>query len=89
MKVLIGAGGRVFHSRPQQDWNGNGIMQQALFAGHLMVAVLDDDDLGVYRLIYLDYESALFDSMGSAKLAAPEFAKAVLQRMLSLVVDNS
>ena len=88
MKVHVGAGGTVRHNAVQQNWMDNNDLPRAIFAGHLMMAIPDDDEEGSYILQYLDYESEKFDSLRAAKLAAPAFAKAVLQKMQTLISQS-
>lgn len=83
MNVNIGAGGIVTINAPQQQWQGDDMMQTALFAGQRMVAITNDDD--GFILIYLDFESDKFATIEQAKENAPAFTQAVLQHMSSLV----
>lgn len=68
---------------PQQKWNGNDIMQTSRFAGHEMIAVTDD--AGAYDLLYLHFKRGGFESMEAAKAGAPEFAQAVLKKMIDQI----
>ena len=83
MKVHVGAGGRVLHNASQQRWIEDDL-PRAIFAGHIMMAI--PNERKGYVLQYLDYESEEFDSLQAAKLAAPAFAKAVLQKMQGLII---
>lgn len=88
MNVNIGAGGKVTINARQQQWQGNEIMQQALFAGQIMIAITTDEDDDKFILIYLDFESDKFSTIEQAKENAPAFAQAVLQHMSYLVQYN-
>jgi hypothetical protein len=58
-------------------------LQTSLFAGHRMMAITDDN--GGYDLHYLEYKTGGFKTMDEARAAGPEFAKAVMNKMLSLI----
>jgi hypothetical protein len=84
MDVHLGAGGNVTFKAPQQQWQGSEVYQTALFAGQRMDAITNGGEDG-FVLVYLDLESDPFASMEEAKGAAPAFAKAVLQHLITLV----
>ncbi|WP_274644088.1 hypothetical protein [Pseudomonas serbica] len=83
MKIQLDGGGKLFKDAPKQKWNGDNLLQTALFAGHRMMAITDDK--GGYKLNYLNYESGQLKTMADAKAAGPEFANSVLNDMLSLI----
>lgn len=74
-------------NRPQQVWWGDSpeVMQIARFAGQEMIAITDDS--GGFELDYLGHIATRFASIEDAKSAAPEFARAVLERLRSLIQD--
>lgn len=81
-------GGSVFPlNRPQQVWYGDTpqVMQTARFAGQEMMAITDD--AGAFELDYLGHIGSGFASIEDAKAAAPEFARAVLERLRNLIQD--
>ena len=83
MDIRLHAGGKFVMGGPQQKWNGDEIMQTSLFAGHEMIAITDD--AGAYDLLYLHFKQAGFETMEAAKTAAPEFAQAVLKKMIDQI----
>jgi len=83
MDIRLHAGGKLVMGGPQQKWNGDEIMQTSLFAGHVMMAITDD--AGAFDLTYLHFKRGGFESMEVAKAAAPEFAQAVLKKMLDQI----
>jgi hypothetical protein len=83
LKVKIGAGGKIRFNAPKQIWRGETDLQTALFAGHEMIAI--NDDQGGFILIFLDCESEAFTTIDAAKIAAPQFAQAVCQFLSSLI----
>lgn len=84
MEVRVGSGGIVNFNALQQQWHGGSLlMQSALFAGHTMIVLTDDN--GGFKLHYLDCESEQFSSMEEAKTSASEFAVAVLEYMIQFI----
>lgn len=83
MKIQLDGGGKLFKDAPKQKWNGDNLLQTSLFAGHRMMAITDD--MGGYDLNYLGYGTGAFKTMDEAKAAGPEFAKTVLNELLSLI----
>jgi len=80
--------GEVFPlNRPQQVWWGDSpeVMQIARFAGQEMMAITDD--AGAFELDYLGHIASSYTSIEEAKTAAPEFARAVLDRLRNLIQD--
>ena len=75
-------------NRPQQVWYGTDphLMQTARFAGQEMLAITDD--AGAFELDYLGHIAGGFPSIDDAKAAAPEFARAVLSRLHTLIQDQ-
>lgn len=84
MKIKLTAGGRLLEDAPKQKWNGDNLLQTSLFAGHRMMAITDD--MGGYDLNYLGYGTGAFKTMDEAKAHGPEFAKTVLNQLLSLIL---
>lgn len=74
-------------NRPQQVWWGDSpeVMQVARFAGQEMMAI--SDDAGAFELDYLGHIGSGFACIEDAKAAAPEFARAVLERLRNLIQD--
>lgn len=60
-------------------------MQTARFAGQEMMAITDD--AGAFELDYLGRFGNGFASIEDAKAAAPEFARAVPERLRNLIQD--
>lgn len=87
MKIEVHAGGKLAHGRQQQSWTGNdpAEMQVATFAGQEMIAITDG--AGKFCLMYLGFETGGFQTIDTAKSAAPVFARNVLARMADLVSD--
>lgn len=83
MEIKLHAGGKFIMGGPQQKWSGDQIMQTSLFAGHVMTAVTDD--AGAFDLLYLHFKRGGYESMEAAKEAAPEFAQAVLKKMIDQI----
>ncbi|WP_442447074.1 hypothetical protein [Pseudomonas sp. NCHU5208] len=75
-------------NRPQQVWYGSDphLMQTARFAGQEMLAITDD--AGAFDLDYMGHTAGGFPTIEAAKEAAPEFARAVLSRLLTLITDH-
>lgn len=89
MKLKLDGAGKVYFKAPVQSWGGHRggndqIMQTAVFAGQQMMAIRDELDLPL-TLHYMGFQSKNFTSMDEAKAAAPEFARAVLAHMSSLI----
>ncbi|RMP63006.1 hypothetical protein ALQ19_02725 [Pseudomonas syringae pv. berberidis] len=59
------------------------MMQVARLAGQEMMAI--SDDAGAFELDYLGHIGSGFASIDDAKAAAPEFARAVLERLRNLI----
>lgn len=83
MEINLTAGARLLEDAPKQKWNGDNLLQTSLFAGHRMMAITDD--MGGYDLNYLGYGTGAFKTMDEAKAHGPEFAKAVLNQLLSMI----
>lgn len=83
MHIELNGDGNVRFTSPQKQWNGDGSFQTALFAGERMTAM--EDDREKFRLHYLGFKSAGFETLADAKIAAPDFAKAVLEHMVSSI----
>lgn len=89
MQLELDGSGRVLFKSPVQSWGSHPegdseIMQTAVFAGQQMMAIRDELDLPV-NLHYMGFKSQDFMKMDEAKGAAPEFARAVLAHMSSLI----
>lgn len=87
MKIKVREGDVFPLNRPQQVWYGYrpDVMQDARFAGQEMVAITDS--AGSFELYYLGHIGSGFSSIEDAKAAAPEFARAVLDRLRNLIQD--
>lgn len=87
MKIELDGGGKVVFAAPQMQWRdspGDGaIMQVCRMAGHDMMAITDD--AGAFDLHYMHHTTGGFRSMDDAKSAAPEFAKQVLNHLLTMI----
>jgi len=85
MQIKVRDGSIFPLHHPQQVWIGYApeVMQTASFAGQEMVAITDV--AGSYELEYLGHKADGFSNIEDAKTAAPEFAIAVLERMLTLI----
>ncbi|GAB0154701.1 hypothetical protein [Marinobacterium sp. BA1] len=71
--------------RRQFHWIGSGGLETALFAGKEMMVCLNDDGR-TYQLTYLDFADPTdYTSIEDAKANAPDFARAVLLRMIEYV----
>lgn len=88
MDILVREGSVFPLNRSQQVWFGDSpdVMQIARFAGQEMMAITDD--AGSFELNYLGHIGRGFASMDDAKSAAPEFARAVLERLRNLIQDE-
>ncbi|MBI6882624.1 hypothetical protein [Pseudomonas putida] len=80
--IMLNGEGRVSKDNPVQSWYGEECYLTANFAGYQMRIVTED---GRSDLKYLHYQSLGYNSVEDAKAAAPEFAKAVLLKMLSSI----
>jgi hypothetical protein len=87
MEIKVREGSVFPLNRPQQVWYGDKpqVMQTARFAGQEMMAITDD--AGAFELDYLGHIGRGFASIEDAKAAAPEFARAVLERLRNLIQD--
>lgn len=91
MNIDLDGGGKFIFEAPQQRWSSGarnetkGVLEIAYFAGQELMAITDD--AGGFRLRYLNFSTAGFDSMDAAKQAAPAFARRVLDRMRSMIAD--
>lgn len=87
MRIQVTAAGKWSLDAPQQVWrdSGDGVMQQALFAGQGMLALKEDDSADRFGLRYLGFSATGFLTMDAAKQVAPDFAKRVLIRMAEMV----
>lgn len=87
MKIKVRDGDVFPLNRAQQIWWGDSpeVMQIALFAGQEMMATTDD--AGWVELDYMGHIGSGFSSMVDAKAAAPEFARAVLERLRNRIED--
>ncbi|RMM69092.1 hypothetical protein [Pseudomonas savastanoi] len=87
MQIKVREGDVFPLNRSQQVWWGDSpaVMQVSLFAGQEMMAVTDD--AGAFELDYLGHIGSGFASIEDAKTAAPEFARAVLERLRNLIQD--
>lgn len=89
MNIEIGADGKVRLHAPQQRWSApdddKGVLETANFAGHQMMAMTDDH--GAFNLRYLGFVAGGFQTIEDAKKAGPEFARRVLNRMISMIAD--
>jgi hypothetical protein len=87
ISIKLHAGGKLQHAAKQQIWRSDKpeVMQTATFSGQQMVAITDD--AGAFDLTYLGFETKGFESMDSAKAAAPTFARQVLNHLSELVTD--
>ncbi len=89
MDVLIGAGGKFLLEAPQQVWRSKDEEDSlfvAVFAGKpMMIMEGGEDEQSGFELYYLDFKSTKFSTKEAAKLAAPAFARAVLEHMIGLI----
>lgn len=92
MNIQPSAGGKLSLEAPQQVWRGSGrddvdndVMQSALFAGQEMIAIKESEAPNGFGLRFLGFKSSGFRAMDTAKQAAPEFARRVLNRMADMV----
>jgi hypothetical protein len=87
MEIKVREGSVFPLNRPQQVWLGDNpeVMQIAIFGGQEMMA--STDDAGAFELDYLGHIGCGFASIEDAKSAAPEFARAVLDRLRNLIQD--
>jgi hypothetical protein len=87
MEIKVREGSVIPLNRAQQVWYGDTpqVMQTARFAGQEMVAITDD--AGAFKLDYLGHIGSGFARIEDAKTAAPEFARAVLERLRNLILD--
>lgn len=87
MEIIAHEGGIFPLNLPQQVWFGDApeLMQTARFAGLDMIAITDD--AGAFELDYLGHIGSGFVSIEEAKTAAPEFARAVLERLRTLITN--
>ncbi len=87
MDIKIDGGGQVVFGVPAFFWrdpSGDGsLMQVCKVAGQDMMAITDD--AGGFDLHYMHFKTGGFRSMTEAKAAAPEFAKKVLNHLLTLI----
>lgn len=87
MQIKVREGATLPLNRPLQVWWGDSpeVMQVARFAGLEMTAITDD--VGAFELDYLGHTAGGFTSIEEAKAAAPEFARAVLERLRNLIQE--
>lgn len=87
MQIKVREGDVFPLNRSQQAWWGDSpaVMQVARFAGQEMVAITND--AGAFELDYLGHIGCGFSSIEDAKVAAPEFARTVLERLRNLIQD--
>ncbi|MCK9709869.1 hypothetical protein [Pseudomonas syringae] len=87
MQIKVREGDVFPLNRPQQVWWGDNpeVMQVARFAGQEMMAITDD--AGAFELDYLGHIGSGFATIDDAKAAAPDFARAVLERLHNLIQD--
>lgn len=87
MQIKVREGDVYPLNRSQQVWWGDSpaVMQVSLFAGQEMMAITDD--AGAFELDCLGHIGSGFASIEDAKTAAPEFARAVLERLRNLIQD--
>jgi len=87
MEIKVREGSVFPLNWPQQVRHGDKpqAMQIARFAGQGMMAITDD--AGAFELDYLVHISSGFASMEDAKAGAPEFTRAVLERLRNLIQD--
>jgi hypothetical protein len=91
LSVLVSAGGKILLEAPQQEWlSQNSDLSTALFAGKMMELYSSGEDGSEgFELEYLGFKSTLFPTQNEAKQTAPEFARAVLHQMTTLIGINS
>ena len=89
MNIDLDGGGKFIFEAAQQRWGSRnetkGVLEVAYFAGQELMVL--KDDAGGFRLRYLNFSTAGFDSMDAAKQAAPAFARRVLDRMRGMIAD--
>ena len=87
MKIKVREGEVLPMNRNQQVWRGDSteVMKVARLAGKEMVGIKDEG--GDFELDYLGHVGSGFASMKDAKAAAPESARAVLERLRNLIQD--
>ena len=79
-------GGTHPHMQRQNTWfSVDDQCEYAVFAGQEILVTLSNDEM-TYRLTYLDMaHPETFDTMQEAKAVAVDFAKAVLQHMITMI----
>jgi len=88
MKITLAPGGQFTHDAPQQKWHGDSVdFQTALFAGQKLMAIRESDDSPVYELHFLNLMTTGFASMDDAKMAAPDFVRAVFDTLKARIQD--
>lgn len=86
MNFELNAAGKLRYSIPQQKWSGDETMQMSQFAGHdMMVIAKSDEEPHLFELHYIGYKTDGFMGMEAAKGKAVEFAKLVLNELLTMI----
>jgi hypothetical protein len=87
MEIEVSSGGKVFITKAtQQQWTDDEI-STAVFAGQIMYIFETEDNSSKYELDYLGFKTKNhYSSIQAAKLAAPDFARTVLEHMRLLIV---
>lgn len=86
MNYELNSVGKMRYSIPQQVWTGDDTMQISQFAGHdMMVIAKSDEEPHLFELHYIGYQTGGFLGMETAKGKAAEFAKLVLNELLSML----
>ncbi|MFP4897378.1 hypothetical protein [Paraburkholderia sp. EG304] len=86
MKIELYGSSQKDAALVQQEWNGDGLTgpQTALFASNDMTLQCERDG---FHLYYLGYRTSAFVTNEDARKTAPEFARQVLNRMLSQISE--
>lgn len=88
MVITLAPGGQYTHSAPQQQWHGDSPhFQTALFAGQKLMVIRESDESPVYELHFMNLMTTGFASMEDAKKAAPDFVRAVFDRLKATIHD--
>ena len=88
MEIKVSSGGKIpILKVVQQQWTDDNNINSAVFAGQIMYILETEDNSNEYILDYLGFETKkYYSSIQEAKLAAPDFARTVLEHMRLLIV---
>ncbi len=89
MEIIFSPGGEYTHNVPQQKWQGESEdFQTALFGGQKMTAICASDGGNEYQLWFMGLKVGGFSSLSEAKKTAPEFARAVFDKLKASILDD-